>query len=94
MHTMAYAVLMEFPVDLDTHIRIGEAVGDDPVPGLIVHAGGPNERGIYSLDVWESKEDADRFFAQRMGPALEKLGIPPAPPVSTQEFHLPYVVRG
>jgi hypothetical protein len=91
---MAYAVLMEFNVDLDTHIKIGEAVGDAPAKGLILHAGGPSERGVYSLDVWESKEDSEQFFAERMVPALQHLGIKGAPPLSYQEFELPYMLRG
>ncbi len=92
---MAYAVLMEFDVDLDTHREIGAAVGDAPVKGLIVHGGGPSERGVYSLDVWESKEDSERFFAERMVPALEQMGLSGGgPPLSYQEFDLPYVLRG
>ena len=35
---MGYATIMEFDVDLDTHRKIIEAVGDDPIAGLIVHA--------------------------------------------------------
>jgi hypothetical protein len=88
---MAFAVLMEFDVDLDTHIKIGGAVGDAPVEGLILHAGGPSERGVYSLDVWESKEDSARFLAERMAPALRQLGIGGGPPLSYQEFDLPFV---
>ena len=88
---MAFAVLMEFGVDLDTHIKIGEAVGDEPIKGLIVHAGGPSERGVYSLDVWETKADSERFFSERMVPALQQLGIQGGPPLSYQEFDLPYV---
>ncbi len=71
---MAYATLMEFDVDLDTHIKLGEAVGDAPIKGLILHAGGPSERGVHSLDVWERKEDSERFFAERMVPALQAAG--------------------
>ena len=91
--TMAYATLMEFDVDLDTHIRLGEAVGPAPIPGLIVHAGGESERGVHSLDVWESKQDSVRFFAERMAPALRALGIEGGPPLGFQEFELPHVVR-
>lgn len=90
---MAYATLMEFDVDLDTHIKIGDLVGPDPVKGLILHAGGPSERGVHSLDVWESKEDSERFFAERMLPALQKMGGEGGPPLSFQEFDFPYVVR-
>ena len=91
---MAYATLMEFDVDLDTHIKIGEAVGDAPIKGLIVHAGGPSERGVHSLDVWETKEDSQRFFAERMMPALKRLGLGGGPPLSFQEFDLPVLTRG
>ncbi len=91
---MAYAVLMEFDVDLDTHRKIGEALGEAPVKGLILHAGGPSERGVHSLDVWESKEDSERFFVERMVPALRQLGLEGGAPLSYQEFELPYVFAG
>ena len=67
---MAYATIMEFDVDLDTHRKIIEAVGDDPIPGLIVHAAGPCDAGIRSIDVWETKEQSDQFFAERLMPAM------------------------
>ena len=91
---MAYATLTEYDVDLDTHIKMGDAVGDAPVKGLILHAGGPSDGGVHSLDVWESKEDAERFFNERMMPALQQLGVEGGPPLSFQEFELPYIVRG
>ena len=91
---MAYALIMEFDVDLDTHIRIGEAVGDEPIEGLIVHAGGPTDRGVYSLDVWESKDAADRFISERLMPAVEAMGLAGGPPLSAEDHELPYVVRG
>jgi len=91
---MVYATLTEYDVDLDAHIKMGEAVGDAPVQGLILHAGGSSDRGVHSLDVWESKGDAERFFTERMMPALQQLGVEGGPPLSYQEFELPYVVRG
>lgn len=90
---MVYVVLMEFDVDLDTHKKIGEAVGDEPIKGMVLHAGGPSERGVYSLDVWETKEDSQRFFGERLAPAMQRAGIPGGPPLSFQEFELPYVLR-
>jgi hypothetical protein len=91
---MVYATLTEYDVDLDAHIKMGEAVGDAPVAGLILHAGGSSQGGVHSLDVWESKEDSERFFAERMMPALKQLGVEGGPPLSYQEFQLPYLVRG
>jgi len=91
---MAYALIMEFDVDLDTHIRIGEAVGDEPIQGLIVHAGGASDRGVYSLDVWESKNAADQFLSERLMPAMQAIGVADGPPLSIKHYELPYVVRG
>lgn len=91
---MAYVTLMEFDVDLETHIQIGEVLGDEPIKGLIVHAGGPSERGVHSLDVWESKEDSERFFRERMMPALQQMNMRGGPPLSYQEFDMPHLVRG
>ena len=91
---MVYATLTEYDVDLDSHIKMGDAVGDAPVEGLLLHAGGSSQRGVHSLDVWEHKEDAERFFAERMMPALQEMGVDGGPPLSFQEFDLPYLVRG
>jgi hypothetical protein len=30
--------------------------------------GGPSQHGVHSLDVWETKEDLERFFSERMTP--------------------------
>jgi hypothetical protein len=91
---MAYATITEYDVDLDTHIEMGGAVGDAPIKGLIVHAGGPSQRGVHSLDVWDCKEDAERLFTERMLPALQEMGDEGGPPLSFREFELPYLVRG
>ena len=91
---MGYATLMEFDVDLDTHRKIIEAVGDDPIPGLIVHAAGPSEAGVRSIDVWETKEQSDQFFAERLMPAMATLDISGGPPVSFEEVDVPIILRG
>ena len=91
---MAYATLTEYDVDLDTHIAMGKAVGDAPVQGLILHMAGSSERGVHSLDVWESREDSERFWTDLMVPALQQMGIKGGPPLSYQEFEMPYVLRG
>jgi len=44
--------------------------------------------------VWERKEDVERFFTERMLPALQQLGVEGGPPLAFQEFDLSYVVRG
>lgn len=90
---MAYGTIMEFDAELDTHRKIMEAVGDEPIKGMVVHAAGPSEIGVRSIDVWESKEDSDRFFAERLMPAVASLGIAGGPPVRFEELDLPIVLR-
>jgi hypothetical protein len=91
---MGYATVIEFDVDLDTHRKIIEAVGDGPIDGLIVHAAGSIEAGIRSIDVWESKEQSDRFFAEHLMPAMAKLDIQGGPPLSFEELDAPVLLRG
>jgi hypothetical protein len=91
---MAYATVMEFDVDLDTHRKIIEAVGDGAVSGLILHAAGPSEAGIRSIDVWETKEDSEQFFVERLTPAMAALDIPGGPPVTFEDFDMPVILRG
>jgi predicted ester cyclase len=91
---MAIAILMEFDEDLETHIKIREALGDAPITGLIVHGGGSSQHGVHSLDVWETKEDSERFLSERMVAALQQLGYEGEQPLSHQEFHLPHLFRG
>lgn len=69
-------------------------MGDAPVKGLLLHAGGQSERGVRSLDVLASKEDAERFLTERVMLGLGQLGVEGGPPLSFQAFDLPYVARG
>jgi hypothetical protein len=65
-----------------------------PPDGLLCHCAGEVDGEWQIVDVWESREDAERFDEQRLGPALEKvLGVrPPAPPPSTG-YELHRVIR-
>ncbi len=43
---------------------------------------GPSPNGGWRvIEVWESKEAADRFYGERLGPALQAAGVsdPPKP---------------
>ena len=48
-----------------------ETVGDEP-EGLEARYVGTVDGQLRVITVWESKANADRFFAQRLGPALAK----------------------
>ncbi len=94
---MAYATVVEFSDSTEeTYKKIFAEVGDEPIKGLIVHAAGPGAKGVRILDVWESKEDSDRFLMERLMPATTRaLGEGQGgPPDGFQEFDLPWVQRG
>lgn len=91
---MGYATVAEFDVDVDTHCKILEAAGNEPILGLIVHAAGPSQGGVRCIDVWERKEDWDRFFNERLMPAMAALDIAGGPPPRFEELDVPVLVRG
>ena len=89
---MAYATVMEFDVDLDTHLKITDVVGDAPVQGPIVHTAGTSEAGVQCVDVWD-RRSKPTVFAEHLMPAMGNLGIAGGPPLRFEDFDLPIVIR-
>ena len=58
---------------------VGEHLGPDPAEGLISEVAGTNEAGLHVITVWESKEDHERFVAERLVPAFQAAGLRPGP---------------
>jgi hypothetical protein len=74
---MAVAYVQEFPiVDRSTtnYDFVAGKIGEGPFEGLIVHtAGFDEEDGVFRiLDVWESREHAERFLAEHVQPLVEQ----------------------
>ena len=74
---MAVAYIQEFPIqDRSTanYDFVAEKIGDGPFQGLIAHtAGWDDEAGVFRiLDVWETREDAERFLAEHVQPLIEQ----------------------
>lgn len=94
---MAYARYNEFAPSDDrstpTYDGVQEKlrVREDPPPGLILHSAGFSDDGVFRIyEVWESREDAERFFDERILPAVEEVteGKPIPPPVQeVYELH-------
>jgi hypothetical protein len=58
--------------------KVMDQVGGEP-EGLEARYVGSTDDGLRVVTLWDSKEHADRFFADRLGPALAKvLGPEPA----------------
>ncbi len=81
------AVLMIMEVDgvtTDDYDQLNEVIGvrsdEDAPDGLIQHAAGVDEDGRFIIvDLWESEEKLAAFF-ERLGPAMEQVGMPQAEP--------------
>lgn len=55
--------------------------GDADAPeGLVSHVASTTDSGLLVLDVWESQAALDRFFAERVGPAMAAAGLPAIEP--------------
>lgn len=55
----------------------GGALNPERAPdGLIIHTAGPTSDGWRIFDVWESREDFDRFMQEKVIPAMKALGVP------------------
>jgi hypothetical protein len=87
---MAVAYIQEFPIaDRSTtnYDFVAEKVGDGPFEGLIAHtAGFDDEAGVFRiLDIWETREHAERFLAEHVQPLVEQgPGAFPSPDTFTQ----------
>jgi hypothetical protein len=74
---MAVIYIQEFPIaDRSTknYDFIADQVGDGPFDGLIVHtAGFDDDAGVFRImDVWETREQAERFMGEQLQPLIEQ----------------------
>ena len=74
---MAVVYVQEFPIgDRSTtnYDFVAEQVGDGRFQGLIAHtAGFDDEAGVFRiLDVWETREHAEKFLAEHVTPMIEQ----------------------
>jgi hypothetical protein len=55
-------------------IDMESGAGDWPA-GLLFHAGGVKDGGLFVFEVWESRDAQGRFMEDRLGRALQEAGI-------------------
>jgi hypothetical protein len=61
--------------------QIRAHIGLDKPAGGIFHIAGPSPNGGWRvIEVWDSEEEAHRFFQEQFIPALQALGIEGGPP--------------
>jgi hypothetical protein len=79
---MAVAMMVDNPEgSQELYDRIRSQLGLEKPAGGIFHAAGPSPNGGWRvIELWQSEEEAERFFKERFVPALEALGLPGLPP--------------
>lgn len=89
---MPVAVTMDFEGGtLDQYdevvTRMGFAPGGPGAPGGLFHYVVETDSGIRVSDVWETREQFERFATEHIGPITQAVGVPPASNVSIVEVH-------
>jgi hypothetical protein len=97
---MTYAYLIDVPMPIEQYDTVHQEVlrrGGDRVEGLLVHFGRATAEGFQVVELWESKEQCDRFNNEVVGPVIAEMaaGQPPMAEPMVQEFQ-PHglIVRG
>jgi hypothetical protein len=59
--------------------------------GILAHASGSTDDGFCVVEWWNSEGEWDKFFAERLRLAFEKVGDIPQPQVMRFDVHASYV---
>jgi hypothetical protein len=86
---MAVAMMVDNPQgSQESYDRVRVLIGLERPAGGIFHLAGPSPNGGWRvLEVWESEEDAQRFFEEQVMPAAEAVGGPAPPPPQFWPVH-------
>ena len=57
------------------------------LPGCLFHWVAKTDDGIRVIDVWESREQFDRFAEEQIGPYAEEVGFPNPPETTFYDVH-------
>lgn len=78
---MAVMMILDWQgATVEQYEAVNQAMGlitdDDAPDGLIEHTAAVSDDGsLVIVDLWESQEALDTFFEQRLGPAIEQVGV-------------------
>jgi hypothetical protein len=83
---MTIAMLVDNPLGSEeVYEKVRAQIGLDRPAGGVLHVAGPSPNGGWRvLELWESEEEAFRFFNERLGQALKAAGAFPDPPARPQ----------
>jgi hypothetical protein len=86
--TYNFVIDVPMPIELyaAAHQAIWEAAGDAD-HGMLVHIARATDTGFQIIEIWESKEQSDRFDAEIALPTMSRItGGAPMPPLPRDEF--------
>ena len=88
---MAFGISMDVAAPVDFYDALHAEIArrsSGPVDGLLLHVGRATRDGFQVIEVWESREQCDRFDEEVVLPALAELtqGRPPQPAPPREEF--------
>jgi hypothetical protein len=89
---MAIAVVLDFDgATLDQYDEVIRRMGFTPggrgAAGGLFHWVIPTDTGIRVTDVWESREQFEKFAETSIGPITAQVGISSAPAITYHEVH-------
>jgi hypothetical protein len=89
---MAVAIEMDFKgATLEQYNQVIELMGFEPggvgAPHGMFHWVAQTDDGIRVVDVWDSKEEYERFAHDRIGPLTQQVGIPAPPEITFYDVH-------
>jgi hypothetical protein len=93
---MPVGIGIKFPKgDQEQYDKLIENMGvqDEPPEGLVFHCAGPLDEGWSVMDVWESREQFDKFMEERVQPAAEEAGVEGLNDAETTEFEVHNVIK-
>jgi hypothetical protein len=86
---MAYATITHSPATTLQDFRaVNAALGDEQPDGRLLLLAGQSADGLHIIDVWATQVQADRFVAERLFPALQRIGRLP----DERDFHVEFEV--
>jgi hypothetical protein len=89
---MAVAVILDFPgATLEQYDQVIQKMGFSPGgaggPGGLFHWVTATEDGIRVTDVWESREQFEKFAEEEIGPRTQEVGFPGPPERTFHDVH-------
>ncbi|MFC4942954.1 hypothetical protein [Pseudonocardia sp. GCM10023141] len=72
---MPYTTITQYPGSATGLLTaVATVLGDDPPDGLLARAVGSTDAGLHTVEVWQSQVQHDRFVAECLYPACQRLG--------------------